>query len=111
MPFQLQNTPTGTPSKLSPTYDKLDRGKLKRDIGRYGNAGVPQEKLTFWNQIDSVFSFLDSEAVVRSEMHPLDSLLAKEKVISDEGLAVPHVSSEVVGMLEKDRAPLPEVTS
>ena len=71
---------------------------------------MPQEKLTFWKQIDSVFSSLDSEAAVRSEIHPLDALLAKEKVISEEA-PVPHVSSEVVGMVEKDRAPIPEVTT
>ena len=69
---------------------------------------MPQEKLTFWNQIDTVFSSLDSEAAVRSEVHPLDTLLAKEKVFSEEA-AIPHVTSEVVGMVEKDRAPLPEV--
>ena len=106
----MHGNPTGTPSKLAPSYDKLDRVKLKRDIQRYGNAGVPQEKLTFWNQIDSVFSSLDSEAAVRSEIHPLDALLAKEKVISEEA-AIPHVGSEVMGMVEKDRAPLPEVTT
>ena len=71
---------------------------------------MPPEKLTFWNQIDSVFSSLDSEAAVNSEIHPLDALLAKEKVISEEGPAVPSVSSVVVGMVEKDRAPIPEVT-
>ena len=71
----------------------------------YSTASFPaQEKLTFWNQIDSVFSSLDSEAVVRSEIHLLDALLAKEKLISEEA-AVFFVSSEVVGMVEKDRAP------
>ena len=71
---------------------------------------MPQEKLTFWKQIDSVFSSLDSEAAVRSEIHPLDALLAKDNVISEE-VAVSHVSSEVMGMMEKDIAPIPEVTT
>ena len=71
---------------------------------------MPQEKLAFWKQIDFVFSSLDSEAALRSEIHPLDALLAKEKVISEE-VAVSRVSSEVVGMVEKDRAPIPEVTT
>ena len=48
---------------------------------------------------------------MRSEIHPLDALLAKEKVISEEAPAVHYVSSEVVGMVEKDRAPIPEVMS
>ena len=47
---------------------------------------------------------------MRSEIHPLDALLANEKLISEEA-AVPYVSSEVVGMVEKDRAPIPEVTT
>ena len=47
---------------------------------------------------------------MRSEIHPLDALLAKE-VISEEAPAVTHASSEVVGIAEKDRAPIPEVTT
>ena len=75
-----------------------------RDIVHYGNAGVPQEKLTFWSQIDSVFSALDSEAVVKSEVHLLNALLAEKKVISEE-TAVSHVSTEVVGMVGRTEPP------
>ena len=57
-----------------------------------------------------MFSSLGSEAVVRSEIHPLEALLAKEKIISEDSeAAVPHVSAELVGMVEKDRAPIQEV--
>ena len=85
-------------------YDKLDREKLKRDIEYYGSAGVPQEELAFWNQIDFVLCTLDSEAALRSEIHLLDAHLAKEKVISEEA-AVSHVSSEVVGMVGRTEPP------
>ena len=65
--------------------------------------GAPREDKLL--ERDRMFS-LDSEAAVRSEIHPLDAFLAKE--IMSEEAAVPHVSSEVLGMIE-DRAPIPEV--
>ena len=108
MSCNYRKPPLALHPNLPPTYDKLDRGKLKKDIERYGSAGVPQEKMSFWKEIDSIFSSLDSEAAVRSEIHPLDALLAKGKIISEEAV-VPHVSSKVVGTVEKDRAPIPEV--
>ena len=84
----------------------MDVPKLKRDIQRYNNAGVPSEKMNFWRRIESVLSSLSSEAVVRSETHPLDALQSKEKLHSEETQSFPSVSSCILDMVEKDRAPL-----
>ena len=90
--------------------EKLDIDNLKRDINKYESAGVPPEKMTFWLRIDETLARLESEAVVRDEVHPLDALLAKEHFSSTEDSDLgAHVPECVTNALQKDKAPLPEV--
>ena len=86
--------------------------KLKRDISKYENAGVPPEKMNFWNKVGEVFALLEVKASVRDEVHPLSALQSKQRFTKSGQthgqvmLAVPECVSTA---LDKDRAPLPEV--
>ena len=89
--------------------EKLDIEKLRRDILKYENAGVPHERMGFWHRVDEVFSTLDSLATLSDEFHPLNALLSREHftdISRDVSLEVPGL---ITAALEKDCAPLPEV--
>ena len=89
--------------------EKIDIEKLKRDVFKYENAGVPHEKMSFWLRVDEVFSTLESVATQNDEVHPLNALLSREhfsNILSDVSLEVPVLISAA---LERDQAPLPEV--
>lgn len=91
--------------------DKLDMRKLLNDIRKYGDCGVPREKLDFWNsQLEKSLKELttgaDSE-VPEGEMIPLEQLMGKQKyTVSMDPQQIPPAITNVV---DKDRAPLPEV--
>ena len=93
------------------SLDKLDMKKLLNDIQKYGKCGVPSEKLNFWNtQLEESLKELttssDSE-VSTSESTPLEQLLGKEKYSSTT--IVREIPSAIIDVVDKDRAPLPEV--
>ena len=104
----MQETPPSRPEKLKPSVEKLDIEKLKRDISKYESAGVPPEKMGFWTRIDEMLARLETEAVVRDEIHPLDILLSKEQFTTEEDLGV-QVPESITNALQKDKAPLSEV--
>ena len=71
----------------------------------------PSEKLNFWNtQLEESLKELttgsDSE-VSTSESTPLEQLLGKEKYSSTT--IVREIPSAIIDVVDKDRAPLPEV--
>lgn len=103
------HTPQGQPAKLKPTFDKLDRDKLDKDIEkRYENAGVPPEAMSFWNKLDEVFLRLESEALINDEVHPLDVLLSKQHFHTDVE-QTEFIPQQIIDAVQKDHASLPEV--
>ena len=89
--------------------EKLDVVKLKRDILKYESAGVPPEKMDFWQRVDVVFSKLDFEATLNDEVHLLNALLSKEHFTYTHDHVSAQVPVNITTALEKDQAPLPEV--
>ena len=93
------------------SVDKLDMIKLLTDIKKYGNCGVPSEKLDFWNtqleeSLNELTTGTDSE-VSSSELTPLEQLVGKERYTSST--VAREIPPAVTNVVDKDRAPLPEV--
>ena len=85
--------------------------KLLNDIRKYGDCGVPSEKLDFWNtQLEKSLKELttgaDSE-VSEGEMIPLEQLKGKQKYTTST--VPPQIPAAVTNAVDKDRQPLPEV--
>ena len=85
--------------------------KLKKDISKYENAGVPHEKMGFWHKVDEVFSKLDIVAILSDEVHPLNALLSREHFTNTNGDLSQQIPMSITAALEKDQNPLPEVCS
>ena len=83
--------------------------KLRRDVSRYEIAGVPPEKMGFWQRVDEVFSKLDLEATLSDDIHPLNALLSREHFASGHNDVTKQVPVSITAALEKDQVPLPEV--
>ena len=84
--------------------------KLLNDIKKYGSCGVPSEKLHFWtNLLEESLKELTSTDwdVSTSELCPLEQLVRKEKYTSSS--TAREIPSAVTNVVDKDRAPLPEV--
>ena len=50
--YVTQTIPEGVPKLLKPDFSKLDIIKLKADISKFPKAGVPKEKMEFWQNIE-----------------------------------------------------------
>ena len=85
--------------------------KLKRDISKYENAGVPHEKMSFWHKVDEVFSKLDIMATLSDEVHPLNALLSREHFTNTYDDMSQQIPVSITAALERDQNPLPEVCS
>ena len=80
----VEHTPSGTPRKLKPSIEKPDNEKLRRDVSKYENAGVPCERMMiFWLRVDEIFSMskfscqqaYDSQISANKSSHSLDTKL------------------------------------
>ena len=109
----IQTKPTGQPEilKLSWSLEKLDLQKLKNDIPKYVRAGLPTDKLRFWEN-------LDNEVQQLMSLSPGPSVLCALKKRKQEQLENdahqddsrdPAISSTIHSALEKERTPLPQV--
>ena len=92
-----------------PCVEKLDLPKLKRDALKYPQAGVPMEKMGFWNHIDEYFLNLAAKEE-EAESWTLQSLKHKKNQVQP----TPHTGSVTVpkcigNVLRKDTEPIPEV--
>ena len=47
----MQSKPTGQPEVLQTSFEKLDLQKLMNDVPKYVRAGLPHEKMTFWENL------------------------------------------------------------
>ena len=92
------------------SLDKLDMKKLLSDICKYGNCGVPREKLDFWNsQLEEFLMEITGTDLNINKLSPLEQLLTKQKYSSTAVRLAQEVPSSVATAVHKDRAPLPEV--
>ena len=82
----------------------------RRLQAKYGSCGVSSEKLDFWiSQLEESLKELTSteSEVCTSELCPLEQLVRKEKYTSST--IAREIPPAVTNMVNKDRAPLPEV--
>lgn len=105
----IQQLPEGEPGILEPCLEKLDLEKLKKDASKYPQAGVPPEKMGFWNNLDQYFKGLQK---TDNGAQPWALLSLKEKKISQpiqsDNIAIPE---SIGNALNKETAPLPAVGS
>lgn len=103
------------PELLQPNFTKLDLPKLQADVAsKYVKAGVPQEKLQFWEQIGEHLQFIEAKASATPQW-----VLAKLKGKKSSGSTMPEnsastgndVPNEIITACEKDVAPIPTVSS
>ena len=84
LPFELQTIPEGVPELLKPDFSKLDISKLRADIPKYPKAGIPREKMTFWQTIGEHLQGIEAksrEQILASAQTPFLQLESRNRTI------------------------------
>ena len=85
------------------SLDKLDMKKLLTDIQKYGNCGVPREKVDFWNsQLEEFLTEITGTDSDINELSPLEQLLTKQKYSSTTVGIAQEVPLSVATAVSKD---------
>ena len=92
----------------------MDLSKLMKSITKYERAGVPAEKMPFWNGLQQTLETISANA----QQHKVWNLEEIKKLVTHtttmqnnnhiSPLSVPQV---LVPLLEKDTAAIPEVNA
>ena len=104
----MQSKPTGQPEVLQPSFEKLDLQKLMNDVPKYVRAGLPHEKMTFWENLKDKLHSMTASSSGPSIINALRKRREQQCETQDNNGDL-SISSNVLSALEKDRAPLPEV--
>ena len=108
--FIIQQSPDGAPAILEPCFEKLDLAKLKKDALKYPHAGVPVEKMGFWNHLDEYFQSLKTR---EEEADPWALLSFKYKKLTQTQCTshtdIVTIPEYIGNAIRKDTEPIPEV--
>ena len=106
---EFQSLPSGMPELLQPNYSKLDLPKLQADVAsKYVKAGVPQEKLQFWEEIGEHLKCIEAKASSPPQW-PLYKLKVLKSTCVLSGSSSENVPRMIITACDKDMAPIPEV--
>lgn len=74
------------PELLQPNYTKLDLPKLQADVSsKYIKAGVPQDKLYFWNEIGVDLKSIEEKSLYHTSSRAVGAFQAKSTKIHFKG--------------------------
>ena len=101
------------PELLKPDFSKLDISKLKADIPKYPKAGIPREKMTFWQTIGEHLQGIEAKGCELPSGQWVLETLQRRKMDQHEqnsdSLATTVLPEELTSVRVKETAPLPEV--
>ena len=109
--YVTQTIPESVPELLKPDFSKLDMIKLKADIPKFPKAGVPKEKMEFWQNIKKHLHGIECKSL------PAEKWLLKVLQNAKMNQLKQHISTpsatplpeELLSAHIKETAPLPEV--
>ena len=111
--FELQTIPEGVPELLKPDFSKLDISKLRADIPKYPKAGIPREKMTFWQTIGEHLQGIEAKSREQHTGQWVLETLQRRKMDQHEqnshSLTTTLLPEELTSVRAKETAPLPEV--
>ena len=109
--YVTQTIPKSVPELLKPDFSKLDIIKLKADIPKFPKAGVPKDKMEFWQNIEKHLHGIECKSLPAEEW--LLEVLQKRKMNQlQQHISSPSASplpEELLSAHMKETAPLPEV--
>lgn len=109
--YVTQTIPESVPELLKPDFSKLDIIKLKADIPKFPKAGVPKDKMEFWQNIEKHLHGIEGKSLPAEEW--LLEVLQKRKMNQlQQHISSPSASplpEELLSAHVKETAPLPEV--
>ena len=108
--YVTQTIPEGVPQLLKPDFSKLDINKLKADIPKYPKAGVPKEKMMFWQTIEKHLQKIEAKSQEPVGGWVLETLKRRMNQLEQSPHhPTPLIPDELTSVRVKETAPLPEV--
>ena len=111
----MQSSPTGSPKLLEPCFRKIDLPKLMSSVAKYQRAGVPSEKMPFWNGLEDCFKTISTNAKQLKVWNMEDiKKLSTHAAEPDNSPILPPTASvpdNLTPLLDKDTAELTEVNA
>ena len=100
------------PNILKPDFAKLDIRKLQADIPKYPKAGVPNDKMLFWQTIGDHLQMMEAKSREPPSSQWVLDTLQKRKLSYNEPNSTSALLPEVLALVcGKQTAPLPEVNN
>ena len=101
------------PDLLKPDFSKLDVNKLKADIPKYPKAGVPKEKMMFWQTIEEHLQKIEAKSQEPVGGWVLETLKRRKMNQLEQSPHPPAtlIPEELISVRVKETAPLPEVNT
>ena len=100
------------PQLLKPDFTKLDVRRLQADIPKFHKAGVPREKMGFWETIGEHLKRIEAKSEETPDQWILNSLLRRtmSHCENSSGPTTTLLPEELSSICAKETAPLPEVS-